>query len=185
MARLAQGPPSSTARQRGRLEPGHSDSTSQASKSLGCTACRPQCSPRASTRHTWVLQDSTSQEVRRRMRNSNKVTRVSDQVREALTSSGPPWAAASTRAEEWCPALPGQAHGRVPRPKVTSPHLPRLPAVPYRVSRISLVPRAQPCWGERSRRRLRPSRSARVPQGSRGVAREQPRPGQRVAGGAK
>lgn len=96
-----------------------------------------------------------------------------------MTSSGPPWAAASTRAEEWCPALPGQAKGRVPKPKVTSPHLLRFPAVPYRVSRISLVPRAQPCWGERSRRRLRPSRHERVPPGSRGVAREQPSPGQR------
>lgn len=123
-ARIAQCPPSTTARRRGRFEPGHSDSTSQAPKPLGCTACRPQCSPRASTKHTWVFQDSGSQEMRRRMRSSNKVTRVSDQVREALTSWGPPWAAASTGEEEWCPALPGQAHGWVPRPKVTSPYYP-------------------------------------------------------------
>lgn len=94
---------------------------------------------------------------------------------EALTSPGPPWAAAYTRAEGVLPSPPRSGPRTLPRPKVTSPNLPRFPSAPYRVSRTSQVPRAQPCWGERSRRKLHPAKRTRIPRGSRGVARERTR----------
>lgn len=50
-----------------------------------------------------------------------------------------------------------RAPAAVPRPKSGRRTCPAFLRGPYRVARTSRVPRAQPCWGERSRGRLHPA----------------------------
>lgn len=52
-----------------------------------------------------------------------------------------------------------------PRPKAGRCICPAFRQGPYLVARTSPVPRAQPCWGERSRRKLHPSVASEPPEG--------------------
>lgn len=63
------------------------------------------------------------------------------------------------------------------RPKSDRRICPAFLQGPYRVARTSPVPRAQPCWGERSRGKLHPSVARGPPKGLGGVAGDESRPG--------
>lgn len=69
------------------------------------------------------------------------------EVRPAGRSAGPRAPAAGPGPESGRRICPAWARG------------------PYRVARTSPVPRAQPCWGERSRGRLHPSAAREHPEG--------------------